>query len=66
MLARFLSELAVRLLDWLEGRIGKQDRAVDADVDRGRLRRAGSRIREWMQSNGAGERKQPDQGRPKD
>lgn len=47
------------LLQWASGVLPRRGEGVDAPVDHGVLRRAGSRIRDWMHSDGAGQRKQP-------
>jgi len=46
-----LVALFLSTLEWLERRAGV---AVDADPDRGRLRRAGDRLREWLRANRSG------------
>lgn len=48
MLDKFLAQLALGIIDALLKRIEAGTIAVDADVDRDRLRRAGSRIDEWL------------------
>ena len=51
------------LLQWLQGVATGRGQGADAPVDRGLLRRAGSRIHEWLHKDGAGERVKPDQDR---
>lgn len=48
MLDKFLAQLALGIIDALLKRIETGTIAVDADIDRDRLRRAGSRIDEWL------------------
>jgi len=48
MLDKFLAQLALGIIDALLKRIEAGTIAVDADIDRDRLRRAGSRIDEWL------------------
>ena len=48
MLDRFIAAIALALFNWLERRAEKGVVAVDADSDRDALRRAGSRLDEWM------------------
>jgi hypothetical protein len=48
MLEKIVAQIALALFNWLEKRIQASSTAVDADVDRERLRRAGSRIDEWL------------------
>lgn len=55
MLDRIIAQLALALFSYLERRIERGHIAVDADVDHARLRRAGSRIGEWLRQNGAGQ-----------
>ena len=52
MVERIVAAVCVALLGWLDKRISQSPTAIDADVDRAHLQRAGDRIREWM-------RKQP-------
>ena len=49
MLERVVAAVCVALLGWLDKRISQSATAIDADVDREHLRRAGDRIREWVQ-----------------
>lgn len=51
------------LLQWLQGVATGRGQGTDAPSDRGLLRRAGSRIHEWLHKDGAGERVKPDQDR---
>ena len=65
MLERVVAQIAVALLAWVDRRIERSSVAVDADVDRDRLERAGRRINEWMRQQDdfrAGGK--PDAGRP--
>jgi len=48
MLEKIVAQVALALFNWLEKRIQASNIAVDADYDRERLRRAGSRIDEWL------------------
>lgn len=48
MLEKIVAQVALALFNWLEKRIQASNTAVDADIDRERLRRAGSRIDEWL------------------
>ena len=48
MFNKILAQIAIGLVDALLKRIETGKIAVDADVDRDRLRRAGSRIDEWL------------------
>lgn len=48
MFDKILAQIAIGLVDALLKRIETGKIAVDADVDRDRLRRAGSRIDEWL------------------
>jgi len=50
MLDKFLAQLALGIIDALLKRIETGTIAVDADIDRDRLRRAGSRIDEWLRN----------------
>lgn len=43
-----MAQIAVGIIDALLKRIETGSIAVDADIDRDRLRRAGSRIDEWL------------------
>lgn len=52
MLDRIIATIALGLLSYLEKRMERGSLAVDADVDRDRLRRGGSRIREWLRKQG--------------
>jgi hypothetical protein len=62
MLDKILAQIAVGLIDALLKRIETGSIAVDADIDRDRLRRAGSRIDEWLrQQDGIHSRGQPNQ-----
>ena len=49
MLDRILYQIAMGLFDVLLKRIETGKIAVDADIDRERLRTAGTRIDEWLQ-----------------
>lgn len=48
MLEKIVAQVALALFNWLEKRIQASNTAVDADIDRERLRRAGSRIDDWL------------------
>jgi len=48
MLDRIIASFALALFSFLERRIERGSTAKDADVDHARLRRGGSRIREWL------------------
>jgi len=48
MLEKIVAQVALALFNWLEKRIQASNTAADADYDRERLRRAGSRIDEWL------------------
>ena len=48
MFDKILAQVAVGIIDALLRRIEAGSIAVDADVDRDRLRRAGTRIDEWL------------------
>lgn len=48
MFDKVLAQIAVGIIDALLKRIETGTIAVDADIDRERLRRAGSRIDEWL------------------
>ena len=48
MLERIVATITVGLIAWLDKRMSRETVAIDADVDRDSLRRAGARIREWM------------------
>ena len=52
MLDRIIAQITLGLLSYLEKRLERGSMAVDADVDRDRLRRGGSRIREWLRKQG--------------
>lgn len=52
MLDRIIATIALGLLSYLEKRMERGSVAVDADVDRDRLRRGGARIREWLRKQG--------------
>lgn len=57
----FLRALFMSLLQWATSVLPKRGEGVDAHVHPHVLRRAGSRIREWMHAHGSGERVKPDQ-----
>jgi len=63
---RIVAAIALGLFRWLESRAESRHRAVDADMDRDRLRRAGARVREWMQSSSIGPRVESDPDRSRD
>lgn len=48
MLEKIVAQVALALFNWLEKRIQASNTAVDADIDRERLRRGGARIDEWL------------------
>lgn len=60
MLDKFLAQLVLALADFVCKRIERGRVAVDATPDVDRLRRAGSRINDWLQQNGARESGKPD------
>jgi hypothetical protein len=63
MLDRALVAIVLALLGYLERR--GVSTAIDADPDRARLGRAGSRLREWLrESNGVRPGGKPDADRP--
>lgn len=65
MLERIVAQVAVALLAWLDRRIERSSVAVDADVDRDRLERAGNRIAEWLRhQDDLRARGKPDEGGP--
>ena len=65
MLERIVAQIAVALLAWVDKRLERSSVAVDADVDRDRLERAGRRIDEWLrESDDLRARGKPDEGRP--
>jgi hypothetical protein len=64
MLERIVAGIALAMVKWLEGRIEKRPRAVDSDLDRDALKRAGSRVREWMREDGSNQRGKSDSDRP--
>lgn len=64
MLDRIIAQIALALLSWIDKRIQAGSVAFDADVDRDRLRRAGSRIDEWLrEQDRIHSRGQPDTNR---
>lgn len=62
----FLTQFLIAILSWVEERAKRGHIAIDADRDDGRIRRAGSRLREWMRSNRSSELRKPDADRPSD
>jgi hypothetical protein len=50
VLERIVATITVGLIAWLDKRLSKDATAVDADVDRDSLRRAGARIRNWLRA----------------
>ena len=48
MLDKIIGQILLVLLNWFEKRINLSQTAVDADSDIDSLRRAGSRIDEWV------------------
>jgi hypothetical protein len=48
MLERIVAQVTVALIGWLDGRISRTQSAIDGDPDPDLLRRAGTRIREWL------------------
>lgn len=60
MLEKIVAQIILGLWTWLEKRIERGTIAVDADLDKPRLRRAGTRIREWLRENGASQSGKPD------
>jgi len=66
MLDKILYQIAMGLFDVLLKRIEAGKIAVDADIDRERLRAAGARIDEWLQQQDSlHSRGQSDPNRPK-
>lgn len=67
MLDRVIAQIILALMSYLEKRMERGSVAVDADVDRDRLRRGGSRIREWLrQQGGVHSGSKPGETRPGD
>lgn len=65
MLDRFLMGLAMAIFSYLEKRIERGSTAIDADVDRARLRRGGDRIRQWLrEQDRSRKRGKSDEDRP--
>jgi len=64
VLDKILYALALAILDHLARRMERGKVAVDADLDLDRLRRAGSRIDEWLRQDGARRGGQPDEDWP--
>jgi hypothetical protein len=65
MFDRILMQIAVGLFDVLLKKIEAGKMAVDADVDVERLRRAGSRIDEWLRKQDSiHSRRESDSDRP--
>jgi hypothetical protein len=64
MLERIVAGIALAMVKWLEGRIEKRPRAVDSDLDRDALKRAGSRLGEWMREDRASNGGKSDSDRP--
>lgn len=62
----FFAQVLVAVLLWIEERAKRGHVAVESDRDDGRIRRAGSRLREWVRSNRSGELRKPDASRPSD
>lgn len=60
----FLTQFLIAILSWVEERANRGHIAIDADRDDGRIRRAGSRLREWMRTDGSSKSGQSDAGRP--
>jgi hypothetical protein len=48
MLEKLVAQFALALFNWLDKRIQLGSTAVDADLDRDKLHRAGRRIDEWL------------------
>lgn len=66
MLDRVVAAIALALFSWLERRAERGHVAVDSENDRDRLARSGTRIREWLQQNGASAERKPRKDRPSD
>jgi len=77
MLDRIIAQIALGLFDWLEKRIARGNVVIDADVDRPALRRASTRIRDWVHKQdrlrgrghpnaSGGTKRSPDEGVPPD
>ena len=65
MLERIVAQVAVALLAWVDKRLERSSVAVDADVDRDRLERAGRRVAQWLrESDDIRSRGKPDEGGP--
>lgn len=65
MLDRIIMAIALALFEYLSKRVEQGRMAVDSTVDIPRLRRAGSRIDEWMrQQNSVGAGGKPNQTGP--
>jgi hypothetical protein len=50
VLERIVATITVGLIAWLDKRMSRETTAIDADVDRDALARAGARIRIWMRT----------------
>ena len=59
----FFTQLLIAILSWIEERAKRGHVAVDADADDTRVRRAGTRLREWMRSNRSSQLGKPNSDR---
>jgi hypothetical protein len=50
VLERIVATITVGLIAWLDRRLSRDTTAIDADVDRDALTRAGARIRNWLRA----------------
>ena len=50
MLERIVATITVGLIAWLDKRLSRETTAIETDVDRESLRRAGARLREWLRA----------------
>jgi len=60
MVEKIIAHIVLYLLSYLEKRMDRK--ATDADLDPDLLRRAGSRIDEWLRENSAGRGGKSDTG----
>lgn len=66
MFDRILVQITLALIGYVSKRLERGHIAVDVDGDRDTLRRAGSRLDQWLLKDGARKRGEPDAGRPQD
>ena len=50
MLERIIATITVGFIAWLDKRLSTERVALDADIDRSLLRRAGVRLRVWLRA----------------